>query len=563
MFDRESGKLLDGVLLRLPKQTIEARSNKRRHEVEARVRDHGVAASVERIAGDTSVDTVAPSEREGALANEGTVEELGKPVAAIVGDEVVNLRKPEDFKLIVIESPFAGDTTYNLGYLKRCVRDAIERGESPYASHKMIPGSLDDDVPHERELGIAAGLAWSRVAHPVFYVDEGWSGGMKEAREFYRANKISFTTRSLEEGVGDVTTVFDEPASNNMTADMGDGDGEQWAASEDPGKAAVDQIRAEAHGTAPEDAGAPERRSRARRVGRAVPLKGSERPARGVSDMPAHLASARERVTWSALWEAKRAIDRAVLEVEGRDGEIHREGPVNSIHGKGERDPEIDRARAREIARSLCRIAFGFGGGEHSIDRLTNTLIPMFAYVARRGTLHGAPDRSGEPTKCTVCGLDVVTTQGARCECPRDEERVPSADESPEKAREDADSGDEERVRTPGDTVTRCARCGWLEAEHEGTIKRCPVRSSGADRFEPRKPLIDFDRVKALANTLVRLAMGHGGSGRSVHFMTQTLIPIFAYVARHGTLHGCTRCGLTDEMCDCAPPKASVTPGRA
>lgn len=60
--------------------------------------------------------------------------------------------------------------------------DCLLRGEAPIASHLLYtqPGVLDDDVPNERALGIAAGLAWAKVADArVFYMDLGMSRGMQ------------------------------------------------------------------------------------------------------------------------------------------------------------------------------------------------------------------------------------------------------------------------------------------------------------------------------------------------------------------------------------------------
>jgi hypothetical protein len=98
-------------------------------------------------------------------------------------------------RLVIIESPYKGDVTRNLRYLRACIRDCISRGESPYASHRMLTDALDDDDPGERELGITAGLAWRKATWddqdgthrviPVFYLDLGWSGGMKSAAALY------------------------------------------------------------------------------------------------------------------------------------------------------------------------------------------------------------------------------------------------------------------------------------------------------------------------------------------------------------------------------------------
>lgn len=88
-------------------------------------------------------------------------------------------------KLVVIESPYAGDVEENLRYVRAAMADCLRRGEAPYASHALYtqPGVLDDDKPEERRLGIDAGFAWGRCAHIVaFYVDRGWSRGMLAAK---------------------------------------------------------------------------------------------------------------------------------------------------------------------------------------------------------------------------------------------------------------------------------------------------------------------------------------------------------------------------------------------
>ena len=89
-------------------------------------------------------------------------------------------------RLVIVESPYAGDVVANIMYARRCVKDSLQRGEAPIASHLLYtqPGILNDDVPEERKWGIAAGLEWGEVADAhVFYVDRGWSKGMKEAFE--------------------------------------------------------------------------------------------------------------------------------------------------------------------------------------------------------------------------------------------------------------------------------------------------------------------------------------------------------------------------------------------
>jgi hypothetical protein len=82
-------------------------------------------------------------------------------------------------RLVVIESPYAGNVRDNVAYAKRCMFDSLMRGEAPFASHLLYTEVLDDRVPAERELGMRAGFAWGEEAKAVvFYVDRGISYGM-------------------------------------------------------------------------------------------------------------------------------------------------------------------------------------------------------------------------------------------------------------------------------------------------------------------------------------------------------------------------------------------------
>jgi hypothetical protein len=85
-------------------------------------------------------------------------------------------------RLVLIESPLAGDVERNRRYARAAMRDCLKRGESPYASHLLFAqeGILDDLVPEERELGIEAGLCWGAKADAtVVYADLGHSRGMQ------------------------------------------------------------------------------------------------------------------------------------------------------------------------------------------------------------------------------------------------------------------------------------------------------------------------------------------------------------------------------------------------
>lgn len=89
-------------------------------------------------------------------------------------------------RLVIVESPYAGDVERNIRYARACLADCLARGESPLASHLLYtqPGVLDDTKPEERAKGIAAGFAWRCMAEAtVFYVDLGMSRGMTQAME--------------------------------------------------------------------------------------------------------------------------------------------------------------------------------------------------------------------------------------------------------------------------------------------------------------------------------------------------------------------------------------------
>lgn len=89
----------------------------------------------------------------------------------------------ESGELVIIESPFSGDTKKNLVYVRKCMRDCFIRGEYPFASHLLYTqsGILDDYVAGERQLGIRAGLSWGKKASKtVVYTDLGISSGMEQ-----------------------------------------------------------------------------------------------------------------------------------------------------------------------------------------------------------------------------------------------------------------------------------------------------------------------------------------------------------------------------------------------
>src|SRR5690348_6924323 len=107
-------------------------------------------------------------------------------------------------KRVIIESPYAGDVARNLPYVRACMRDALLRGEAPFASHALYtqPGVLRDHVPEERELGIRAGFAWRAGTElTAVYEDLGVSSGMQLGVEHAAKTFGSrVTMRTLEPG---------------------------------------------------------------------------------------------------------------------------------------------------------------------------------------------------------------------------------------------------------------------------------------------------------------------------------------------------------------------------
>ena len=91
-------------------------------------------------------------------------------------------RNNEEMILVIIESPYAGDVETNIKFARACMRDSLNRGEAPFASHLLYTQDdiLDDDIPQEKFWGIEAGLTWGKHASKtVVYTNLGISEGME------------------------------------------------------------------------------------------------------------------------------------------------------------------------------------------------------------------------------------------------------------------------------------------------------------------------------------------------------------------------------------------------
>lgn len=65
-------------------------------------------------------------------------------------------------ELVILESPYAGNVSFNVEYAKLCMKDALSRNEAPMVSHLLYTQCLDDNNPIQRELGIQAGYDIAR-----------------------------------------------------------------------------------------------------------------------------------------------------------------------------------------------------------------------------------------------------------------------------------------------------------------------------------------------------------------------------------------------------------------
>lgn len=101
-------------------------------------------------------------------------------------------------RLVLIESPYAGDVEANVAYALRCVKDCIDRGEAPIAGHLMYTSVLDDTDPEQRALGIECHLAFHQAKiKTVVYVDHGISPGMQKGIDHAHAESTHVEYRSI------------------------------------------------------------------------------------------------------------------------------------------------------------------------------------------------------------------------------------------------------------------------------------------------------------------------------------------------------------------------------
>ena len=105
------------------------------------------------------------------------------------------------FMRVIIESPYAGvDLDLNVEYARRCLRDSLNRGEAPFASHLLYTQVLDDNVKEQRRLGTSRALSWYEAADMIcVYMDRGITVGMRFGISYARQLGLARENRYIND----------------------------------------------------------------------------------------------------------------------------------------------------------------------------------------------------------------------------------------------------------------------------------------------------------------------------------------------------------------------------
>lgn len=101
---------------------------------------------------------------------------------------------------VIIESPFGGrHRERNIDYARRCLRDSLDRGEAPFASHLLYTQVLDDERVRERRLGLSRAIDWYDSAELIaIYLDHGVTPGMRHGMDYARKIGLDRESRWLD-----------------------------------------------------------------------------------------------------------------------------------------------------------------------------------------------------------------------------------------------------------------------------------------------------------------------------------------------------------------------------
>ncbi|TCK89069.1 hypothetical protein EDC19_2483 [Natranaerovirga hydrolytica] len=100
-------------------------------------------------------------------------------------------------KLIYMASPYAGDIEKNTEFAKRACRHVMNEGHAFFAPHLLYPQLLNDANPHERQAGLAMGLAVLPRCDELWCYGERISHGM--LLEIQEADRLGIPVRRVME----------------------------------------------------------------------------------------------------------------------------------------------------------------------------------------------------------------------------------------------------------------------------------------------------------------------------------------------------------------------------
>jgi len=113
--------------------------------------------------------------------------------------------------IVIIESPFSGDIDKNIRYAQQAMNHSRENGEIPivphlmWTQHHLAPNYFVSDYDAKftikncgRDVSLEQIKVLRRLANKViFYVDNGYSSGMKLALEHCKEENIQYEERTL------------------------------------------------------------------------------------------------------------------------------------------------------------------------------------------------------------------------------------------------------------------------------------------------------------------------------------------------------------------------------
>ena len=98
-------------------------------------------------------------------------------------------------KKVFICSNYRGDVETNVKNAIHWCKEATNQGYLPIAPHLYFPQFLDDDIPSERESGIAWGIDILNGCDELWICSENISDGMKQEIEYAKTQGIPIIKR--------------------------------------------------------------------------------------------------------------------------------------------------------------------------------------------------------------------------------------------------------------------------------------------------------------------------------------------------------------------------------